>query len=153
MSQAQPRTLAGAIDKDDRPTPIALFDKLNREFGFTLDAAASPENALCERFLSREDDALKQPWTGSVWCNPPYGIHIGKWVEKGFNEAQHGAVVVMLLPANTDTLWFHRWCTKGEIRFIKGRLKFGSMGTAAPFPSMVVIFRPIFATLDLGVLL
>ncbi len=149
MSQTQPRTLNGAIDKDDRPTPIALFERLNREFGFTLDAAASHENALCEKFLSKEDDALTQSWTGVVWCNPPYGIHIGKWVEKGFNEAQRGGVIVMLLPASTDTLWFHRWCMKGEVRFIKGRLKFGNTASTAPFPSMVVIFRPTISAFDL----
>ena len=74
-----------------------------------------------------------------VWCNPPYGREIGRWVQKGYEEAEN-AVVVMLLPARTDTRWFHDYCMKGKITFLRGRLKFGGSKNAAPFPSMVVEF-------------
>lgn len=137
------------IAKDDKPTPQHLFDRLNREFGFTIDVAASADNAKCARFYDRAQDALRLPWTGVVWCNPPYGAGLGKWVQKGHDEAKNGSVVVMLLPASTDTIWFHRYCLRAEIRFIKGRLRFGNTDGTAPFGSMVVIFRPTFAALDL----
>ena len=147
IAQPQPRTVRRDVDSDDRPTPQRFFDQLNREFGFTLDAAASIQNAKCGAFFSKDHDALAQNWCGVVWCNPPYGIHVGRWVEKGYLEAQDGATVVMLLPANTDTRWFHDFCLKGEIRFIKGRLQFGNTDSVAPFASMVVIFRPCFSSL------
>lgn len=119
-------------------TPQDLFDKLNAEFHFDLDVCALPENAKCKRFFTPEMDGLKQEWTGVCWCNPPYGRQIGKWVEKG---AKSFATVVMLLPARTDTKWFHEYIyNKAEIRFIKGRLKFGNSKNAAPFPSMIVVF-------------
>ena len=78
----------------------------------------------------------------TVWLNPPYGRGIGKWVQKAYEEAQKpGTVVVCLLPARTDTAWFHDYCRKGKITFIRGRLKFGGSKNSAPFPSMVVEFR------------
>ena len=78
----------------------------------------------------------------TVWCNPPYGREIGKWVEKAYNESLAGVTVVMLLPARTDTKWFHDYIYgKAEIRFVRGRLKFGDSKNSAPFPSMVIIFR------------
>lgn len=123
-------------------TPQDFFDKLNEEFDFNVDVCAIPENAKCEKFFSPEIDGLKQEWTGVCWCNPPYGREIGKWVEKAYIASTLGATVVMLLPARTDTKWFHEYIyNKAEIRFIKGRLKFGNSKTAAPFPSMVVIYR------------
>jgi len=89
------------------------------------------------------DDGLEQDWTGVCWCNPPYGREIEKWVKKAYISAIEGATVVMLLPARTDTRWFHDWIYgKTEIRFIRGRLKFGGAEHGAPFPSMVVVFRP-----------
>lgn len=122
-------------------TPQDFFDKLNEEFDFNVDVCAIPENAKCEKFFSPEVDGLKQEWKGVCWCNPPYGREIGKWVEKAYIASTWGATVVMLLPARTDTKWFHEYIyNKAEIRFIKGRLKFGNSKTAAPFPSMVVIF-------------
>ena len=125
-------------------TPQDFFDKLNAEFHFTLDACALPENAKCAKLYTPEDDGLHQPWDGVVWCNPPYGRQIGKWVFTGLIASMlRGSTVVMLLPARTDTKWFHEWIYgKAEIRFVKGRLKFGGSKNAAPFPSMVVIFRP-----------
>lgn len=122
-------------------TPQDLFDKLNAEFHFDLDVCALPENAKCERYYTPEDDGLLQPWNGVCWCNPPYGKTIGKWVQKAYETFAGGGTVVMLLPARTDTKWFHEYIyNKAEIRFIKGRLKFGNSKNAAPFPSMIVVF-------------
>jgi len=135
-------------------TPQDFFDDLNREFSFTIDVCATKENAKCKRFFTKDcgingNGGLDWSWgSETVWCNPPYGREIGKWVRKGF-EATHleetthfGAVVVMLLPARTDTKWFHNYIYgKAEIRFIKGRLKFGGCKNSAPFPSMIVVFR------------
>ena len=124
-------------------TPQDLFDKLNNEFHFTLDVCATPENAKCDSFYTKEQDGLSQPWKGVVWCNPPYGKQIGSWVRRGFFASQSGNTVVMLLPARTDTRWFHEYIYgKAEIRFIRGRLKFGGSKNSAPFPSMVVVFMP-----------
>ena len=89
------------------PTPDSLFEKLDREFRFTLDVCALPENAKCSRFFTPDDDGLLQPWQGVVWCNPPYGNRINDWCEKAFRESHNGATVVILLPARTDTRWFH----------------------------------------------
>ncbi len=122
-------------------TPQDFFDALDAEFHFTLDACAVKENAKCEAYYTPEQDGLDQPWTGRVWCNPPYGRNVGQWVKKAHDTASGGGFVVMLLPARTDTRWFHDHIYgKTEVRFIKGRLKFGSCQNAAPFPSMVVIF-------------
>ena len=125
-------------------TPQEFFDKLNQQFNFTLDVCAISENAKCERFFTPEINGLKQEWAGVCWCNPPYGREIGKWVEKAYIASTRGATVVMLIPARTDTKWFHEYIYKKEnveIRFVKGRLKFGGAKNAAPFPSMVVIFK------------
>ena len=123
-------------------TPQDLFDKLNEEFHFNLDACAIPENAKCEKFFTPDQDGLKREWHGMVWCNPPYGREISKWVEKSYEAAQQGETVVMLPPARTDTKWFHEYVYgKAEIRFIKGRLKYGTAQYNAPFPSMIVIFK------------
>lgn len=128
-------------------TPRDFFLKLDQEFGFTLDACAVPENAQCSRYYTPEQDGLAQPWDGVVRCNPPYGRQVGRWVEKAaLASFIGGATVVMLLPARTDTAWFHNWIYgRAEIRFIRGRLKFGGCKNAAPFPSMVAIFRPVSA--------
>lgn len=122
-------------------TPQAFFDKLNNEFSFTLDVAATKENAKTPRYFTREDDGLAQSWDNEiVWCNPPYGRTIRHWVEKA-SKTQGGAVV-MLIPARTDTTYFHDYIYgKAEIRFVRGRLKFGDSKNSAPFPSMIVVFR------------
>ena len=87
-------------------------------------------------------DKLSMPWNGRVWCNPPYGRQVGQWVKKAYMSAQTGALVVMLLPARTDTAWFHDYIyRRAEIRFVRGRLKFGGSRNSAPFPSMVCVFR------------
>lgn len=122
-------------------TPQEFFDKLNDEFHFTLDAAAIPDNAKCERFFTPDDDGLSQSWSGVVWCNPPYCRQTGKWVKKAYEESKNGSLVVMLLPCRPDVSWFHDYIIgKSEIRFIRGRLKFGDSKNSAPFPSMIVIF-------------
>lgn len=120
-------------------TPQNFFDLLNEEFHFDVDVCALPENAKCVKFYTPEDDGLSKKWEGTCWCNPPYGREIGKWIKKASGA---NATVVMLLPARTDTKWFHDYIyQKAEIRFIKGRLKFGNSKNSAPFPSMVAIFR------------
>lgn len=123
---------------DQWATPQSLFDKLNEEFHFTLDVCADASNAKCPNYFTKEQDGLKQDWSGHMcWMNPPYGRAISHWVEKA-----SGYDVVALLPARTDTRYFHDFIYhKAEIRFLKGRLKFGGAKNSAPFPSMVVVFR------------
>lgn len=127
-------------------TPQALFDELDKEFNFTLDPCATPENAKCRRYFTKEQNGLLQSWKGErVFCNPPYGREIGKWVKKCDKEAQGGALVVLLIPARTDTTYFHDYIyKKHEVRFLRGRLSFNDLterGKRAPFPSMVVVMR------------
>lgn len=124
-------------------TPQDLFDFLDGLFGFTLDAAASVGNAKCSRYFTKEDDALAQEWNGRVWVNPPYGREIGRFVEKGARSvfSRDAEVVVMLLPARTDTAWWHDWVMNAqEIWLIRGRLRFGGTKNSAPFPSCVAVF-------------
>ncbi|MBQ0166904.1 MAG: hypothetical protein KBT02_07360 [Treponema sp.] len=123
-------------------TPQDLFDALNKIHRFTLDPASTDDNAKCDKHFTEKENGLLQNWGGySVFCNPPYGRNIGKWVEKGFKEAKKpGTKVVMLLPSRTDTAWFHDYCLKGRVEFLRGRLKFGDSIHPAPFPSMIVIF-------------
>lgn len=127
-------------------TPQGVFDDLDAEFRFTLDACATTENAKCAEWLDSADmwSALAKPWNGRVWCNPPYKRGITElWVKKGYEAATQGALVVMLLPARTDVAWWHDYVLKAaEIRFVRGRLKFGNAKSGAPFPSAVVVFRP-----------
>lgn len=96
-------------NKDLWETPQEFFNKLDAEFHFDLDVCAIPSNAKCQRYYTPEDDGLSQPWEGRVWCNPPYGRQISKWVQKAAQSAAEGAIVVMLLPARTDTKWFHNY--------------------------------------------
>lgn len=128
-------------------TPQEFFDKLNEEFHFTLDPCADDFNHKCERYYTKEQDGLAQDWSGeSVFCNPPYGRDVPKWVRKCFEEVYSGRcrLAVMLLHARTDTRWFHDYIYhRAEVRFVKGRLKFGGQKQNAPFPSMVVVFRHI----------
>lgn len=123
-------------------TPQQFYDELNKEFNFNLDPCATKENAKCSRYFTQSDDGLKQSWdNANVFCNPPYGREIGLWVKKA-SECQ-GGVCVMLIPARTDTKYFHEYIYNKpnvEIRFIKGRLKFGDSKNSAPFPSMIAIW-------------
>ena len=126
-------------------TPQDFFDALNKEFKFTLDPCATPETAKCKKFYTKEDDGLSKDWSKErVFCNPPYGSEIKDWVKKC---SESNSLVVMLIPARTDTRYFHDYIYQKpnvEIRFIKGRLKFGGkqkVSGSAPFPSMLIIFR------------
>lgn len=131
----------------DWATPQDFFDKLNDEFHFTLDPCADDLNHKCDKYYTEADDGLKQDWSGErVFCNPPYGRDVPKWVRKCFEEVYSGKckLAVMLLHARTDTRWFHDLIYhRAEVRFVKGRLKFGGQQNSAPFPSMVVIFRGV----------
>lgn len=135
--------------KQDWCTPQSFFDALDAEFHFVLDAAATDQSAKCPRFYTPETDGLRSTWDfgGTVFCNPPYGREIGKWVRKAYAEAQAGIRIVLLIPARTDTSYFHDYIYgKAEIRFLRGRLRFedetGTPADPAPFPSMLVIYNP-----------
>jgi len=140
----------------DYRTPPELFEKLHAEFGFTCDVAADADNALCPRFYTRETDALAQDWTGVCWLNPPFaeaervsqterGRRFGLWLKKAAESAAAGAVVVALIPARTDTHWFHDYVLPyAEIRFVRGRQRFprpGDLKTkSATFPSLIAVY-------------
>lgn len=129
----------------DWETPTALFSELDAEFGFTLDPCATMETAKCARYFTEADDGLVQSWVGEiVFCNPPYGRAIRHWVKKAWDEAGCGATVALLIPARTDTSYWHDYCFRGEVRFLRGRVRFkrGDKTGPAPFPSAVVIFCP-----------
>lgn len=124
-------------------TPQELYDELEKEFEFNLDPCATHENHKCGNYYTKEQDGLSKDWDNMrVFMNPPYGREIGKWVHKAFTSM--GGVVVCLLPARTDTKWFHEYIYNqptAQIRFIKGRIKFGGHKNPAPFPSMIVVFK------------
>lgn len=135
---------------DEWETPQDLFHELNAQWRFDVDVAATSANTKCSRYFSPTEefgawrtDGLAQRWEGTCWCNPPYGREIGKWIAKACAEAIGGyATTVMLLPSRTDTRWWHEYVLPfGEIRFLRGRLKFGNAVNSAPFPSAVVVFR------------
>lgn len=143
------REILFAHESSEWRTPTKLFDNLDLEFSFELDAAASEANHLCFAWFDKEQDGLNQVWYthGNTFVNPPYGKEIKFWVEKAWKESQKGINVVMVLPARTDTIWFHEFVYgRAEIRFLRGRLKFldinGHELSSAPFPSMIVVFRP-----------
>lgn len=131
-------------ERMDWETPNELFLELNKEFSFTLDAASSHENAKCERHYTEKEDGLSQNWGGeTVWCNPPYGKELPKWIKKCEEEGKKkNTTVVMLIPARTDTRAFHEYIYgKSEIRFLRGRVRFVGAKNSAPFPSMIVVFK------------
>lgn len=133
-----------ASKRGDWPTPRWLFDALNARFDFTLDAAASAGNALCPRFYDADRDGLAQSWAGErVWLNAPYGRVLRQWIAKARAEGEAGATVVCLVPARTDTKWWHEHVLPaGEVTMIRGRLVFEGATAGAPFPSAIVVFRP-----------
>lgn len=133
--------------RHDWRTPRGIFDDLHREFRFTLDAAASDDNALLPTYFTEDDNGLWQDWSpGPAFCNPPYS-HVSEWVKKAAMEQQRGVTSVLLIPSRTDTAWFHDWVLPHaeEIRFLRGRINFEAdgprIGHNAPFPSMIVVFR------------
>lgn len=125
-------------------TPAEFFAALNDEFRFTLDPCATRRNAKCRTYYTKADNGLVRDWgRHTVFCNPPYGRDIGDWAKKCFLAAKVGATVVLLVHARTDTRYFHDWIYgKAELRFVRGRLKFGDGRQSAPFPSLVAIYRP-----------
>ena len=129
----------------DWETPQDFYEKLNEEFGpFTLDPCASEETAKCENYFTMQNDGLFRSWAKqTVFMNPPYGRQISNWIRKAYQEAQNpGTKVVCLIPARTDTKYWHDYCMRAkEIHFVKGRLKFGDSTNCAPFPSAVIIFE------------
>lgn len=138
--------------RGDWGTPQAFFDALNDEFSFTLDAAASRGNAKCKTYVDEKANAFLRNWStyggkgrkhSAVYLNPPYGRKIARWIEYALSQSRkHKITVVLLLPARTDTRWFHDFCIQGEVRLLKGRLHFDDGAEAAPFPNMVVVFGP-----------
>ena len=124
-------------------TPQDFYNKLNEEFNFNLDPCANNENHKCDRYFTMINNGLTQDWKGyKVFCNPPYGRKIKEWLKKCYEESlKPNTTIVMLIPSRTDTSYFHDYIYgKAEIRFIRGRLKFGDCKNSAPFPSMVVVF-------------
>lgn len=135
-------------------TPRELIEWVEKQMGapFDLDVCASPENAKAPRFFTKEQNGLAQKWEGLCWMNPPYGRDIGSWLAYAFAQTCGGATVVCLLPARTDTKWWHEWCqpllkagwdqVTGNIHFLKGRLRFEGAKASAPFPSVIIVYRP-----------
>lgn len=145
VEERKPRDLGVHFSSatDEWATPQDLFDQLDSEFHFDLDVCALDSSAKCSAYFTPEQDGLAQPWSGTCWMNPPYGDVIGGWVAKAHEAANNGATVVCLVPARTDTGWWWDHCIHAEVRFLRGRLKFGGATSGAPFPSAVVIFgRP-----------
>lgn len=139
-------TVLFSSNTDNWATPQTFFNELDKEFNFTLDPCSSDENHKCFNYFTKEQDGLSQKWFGRVFCNPPYGRTIGLWVEKAYTSVVSGdcELCVMLIPARTDTKWFHKYLylkDNVELRFVKGRLKFGDSKASAPFPSMIVVIR------------
>lgn len=135
---------AGPAKSENWETPLAFFHKLDAEFGFDLDVCADADNTKCSLYFDKETNGLAQDWHGTVWMNPPYGRgKINKWMKKAVEECELGHVktVVCLVPARTDTAWWHDYATQGEIRFLRGRLKFSNSKQFAPFPSAVVVLH------------
>lgn len=131
--------------RDDWATPHWLFDALNAEFDFTLDPAATAENAKCAKYFTPESDGLIQSWAGErVFLNPPYGRGVAAWMRKAATE--HVQIAVVLVHARTDTRWWHDWVMPfaSELRFVKGRVRFEGAPSSSPFPSVLVIYRPGF---------
>ena len=129
---------------DEWSTPQCVFDALNNEFKFTLDPCATTHNAKCAEYFTQEQDGLQQDWgQRHVFCNPPYGRHMKEWAKKCYVASCRGALVVLLAHARTDTIWFQDWVYNkaSEIRFVRGRLKFGAGTQSAPFPSLIAVYR------------
>lgn len=131
-------------ETDDWATPQAFFDKYHLQYDFDLDVCATMQNAKCTRYFDKEVNGLAQPWAPSrCWMNPPYGRGIGAWMKKAYQESLRGALVVCLVPARTDTAWWHDYAANGQVTFIRGRLKFGNATNSAPFPSAVIVFSNV----------
>ena len=138
---------------DTWTTPKKFFQTLNEEFNFTLDAAALSGSALCPLWYGLDHpqenwrDSFQRNWQddaqGNIWLNPPYGKTIKEWMAKADAESKLGATIICLVPSRTDTAWWHEHVIHHEVRFIRGRLKFGQAKNAAPFPSALVVMKPL----------
>lgn len=124
-------------------TPQYLYDEYNKLYNFDLDVCASNENKKCINFFTKNDDALSKEWLGNCWMNPPYGRNINLWIKKAYEESLKKATVVCLIPSRTDTRWWHEYVMKGNVIFLKGRLKFGNAKYNAPFPNAILIFNNV----------
>jgi len=151
MDKQTQRTMFSSAT-DNWATPQHFFDALERMYGkFDLDPCASADNAKCQRYFTKDDNGLAQHWSGNVFCNPPYGRVIGDWVEKSYRMATGSTTVVMLIPARTDTKYWHDYVMNAkQILFVKGRLRFGDGRGSAPFPSAVVVFGDHEGTPSVG---
>ncbi|MEA4811178.1 MAG: DNA N-6-adenine-methyltransferase [Anaerolineaceae bacterium] len=129
-------------ERMDWATPREVFEPLDAQYGFETDVCATAENAKCVHFYSPDMDGLAQDWRGTCWMNPPYGREIGKWMKKAYESSQKGATVVCLVPSCTDTEWWHEYAMKGQITFMRGRVKFVGAKDSAPFPTAIVVFKP-----------
>lgn len=139
----------------DWETPPDLFSIWNDEFHFVLDVCATADTKKCANYYGPDHsdlskrDGLQQCWTddaqgGFAWMNPPYGREIPKWIEKAYLEAIEGCKIVCLVPARTDTKWFHEYVLNGpsaQLEFLRGRIKFVGAQHSAPFPSMLVVYN------------
>jgi site-specific DNA-methyltransferase (adenine-specific) len=129
-------------EKIEWSTPKHLFDKLNKEFNFTIDVCADKNNAKCSKFYTIQDDGLSRVWSGIIWMNPPYGRGIDKWIKKAFDS---NCICVCLIPVRSDTRWWHKYVMRAsEIRLLNKRLSFEGSNNKAPFPAAIVIFKPGF---------
>jgi phage N-6-adenine-methyltransferase len=153
----QTQQLMFSSKTDQWSTPQEFFDKLDWRFGpFDLDPCANPHNTKCANFFTEAEDGLSKDWEGfTTFVNPPYGRGIDKWIKKCFDESRkEGTRVVMLIPARTDTKYWHQYVMRAdEVYFLKGRLKFGECDNSAPFPSAIVVFdgcnqRQIFGAMN-----
>lgn len=145
MGESHLMTLMSSSKDLGWATPKAWFEYLDLEFGFTLDPCCTHQTAKCVKHFTMEEDGLAKSWANErVFMNPPYGREIGKWMEKAYRECRdNDAFVVCLVPARVDTNWWHTWADKAtDIRFPKGRLKFGDAENSAPFPVAIIVFRP-----------
>lgn len=124
------------------PTPDNLWLPLHEEFGFTLDVCATSENAKCEHYFTKEHDGLSRAWSGVCWMNPPYGRIMVQWLKKAVEETRNGVTTIALIPCRSNTGWWHDVVMKhGEVRFVRGRPKFGDAKEGLPWPLAIVIFR------------
>ena len=143
MNKATQKTMFSS-NNDNWSTPQSFFDKLNKIYNFTLDPCATDTSHKCDKYYTEEQDGLSESWSGeTVFMNPPYGRGIKHWLKKAYEESRNeNTTVVCLIPARTDTKYWHEYCMKAEkIYFVKGRLKFGGATNSAPFPSCVVVFE------------
>jgi phage N-6-adenine-methyltransferase len=143
----------GSSRSDEWPTTPEVFAELNARYGpFDLDPAATPENAKCAAYFTREQDGLSQRWWGRTFLNPPYGRTLGAWMRKAWESVQCGdaELVLCLVPARVDTAWWHDYAMRGEVTFVRGRLKFVGSANPAPFPIAIVVFRNASAVTKLS---